>query len=156
MDISDLAQIITGLATFTVAVVLVLQLRKQNHQLDIQNKDHALETSYRNMESHLGRISTIFNNSDFRKIFLKRNNERKDLNDEEYLALNYYFRSMIGTLNTSFTTDDSINDNAVKFLLGVVFETKIGKFWYKDEFESMTFINPKLKEIANNVYLEYK
>ena len=30
MDISDIAEIITGVATFTVAVVLVMQLRKQN------------------------------------------------------------------------------------------------------------------------------
>ena len=40
MDISDIAEIITGVATFTVAVVLVMQLRKQNQQLDIQNKDN--------------------------------------------------------------------------------------------------------------------
>ena len=32
MDISDITQIVTGIATFTVAVVLVLQLRKQNQQ----------------------------------------------------------------------------------------------------------------------------
>ena len=42
MDISDIAEIITGVATFTVAVVLVMQLRKQNQQLDIQNKDNKL------------------------------------------------------------------------------------------------------------------
>ena len=33
MDISDIAEIITGVATFTVAVVLVMQLRKQNQHL---------------------------------------------------------------------------------------------------------------------------
>tara|TARA_Y100000591_G_scaffold42175_1_gene31171 strand:- start:62 stop:223 length:162 start_codon:yes stop_codon:yes gene_type:complete len=33
MDISDIAEIINGVATFTVAVVLVMQLRKQNQHL---------------------------------------------------------------------------------------------------------------------------
>ena len=32
MDISEIAQIVTGIATLMVAVVLVLQLRKQNQQ----------------------------------------------------------------------------------------------------------------------------
>ena len=33
MDISEIAQIVTGIATLMVAVVLVLQLRKQNQHL---------------------------------------------------------------------------------------------------------------------------
>ena len=33
------AQIITGTATFIVAVVLVFQLRKQNEQLNLQRRD---------------------------------------------------------------------------------------------------------------------
>tara|TARA_Y100000816_G_C25976793_1_gene509915 strand:+ start:337 stop:807 length:471 start_codon:yes stop_codon:yes gene_type:complete len=156
MDISEIAQIVTGIATLMVAVVLVLQLRKQNQQLDIQNKDHDREKHYRNMEAHLGRISSIFTNKEFRKIFIKRNYERKDLSDEEYLALSYYFRTSMATLNTSFDSENINNRGGVEFILRMTFETKIGRFWFKDEFESMTFINPKLKEIANNVYLEYK
>jgi len=53
MDISEIAQIVTGIATLMVAIVLVLQLRKQNQQLDIQNKDHDREKHYRNMEFNL-------------------------------------------------------------------------------------------------------
>ena len=39
MDLVLVAQIITGLATLIVALVLVFQLKKQNQQLAIQHKD---------------------------------------------------------------------------------------------------------------------
>ena len=39
MDLVVTAQIITGLATLIVALVLVFQLRKQNQQLELQHKD---------------------------------------------------------------------------------------------------------------------
>ena len=39
MTSTEIAQIVTGIATLIVAVVLLFQLRKQNQQLDIQHKD---------------------------------------------------------------------------------------------------------------------
>ena len=39
MDLVVIAQIITGMATLTVATVLVFQLRKQNEQLSLQHRD---------------------------------------------------------------------------------------------------------------------
>ena len=92
MNIGEIAEIITGVATFTVAVVLVLQLRKQNQQLDIQNKDNKREDAFRNVETHLNRMSSIYTNKEFRKIFLKRNLERDAFDDEEFLAIDYYLR----------------------------------------------------------------
>ena len=43
MNIGEIAQILTGVATLFVAIVLVLQLRKQNQQLEIQNKENQRE-----------------------------------------------------------------------------------------------------------------
>ena len=39
MTSTEIAQIVTGIATLIVAVVLLFQLRKQNQQLNIQHKD---------------------------------------------------------------------------------------------------------------------
>ena len=39
MDVAIVAQIITGIATFIVAIVLVFQLTKQNQQLQMQHRD---------------------------------------------------------------------------------------------------------------------
>ena len=46
MDLAVIAQLITGGATFIVAVALVFQLRKQNQQLKIQHRDSVREASY--------------------------------------------------------------------------------------------------------------
>ena len=46
MDLAIVAQIITGVATFIVAIVLVFQLRKQNEQLRIQHRDSVREANY--------------------------------------------------------------------------------------------------------------
>ena len=45
MDLVVIAQIITGLATLIVALVLVFQLRKQNQQLELQHKDADIQIS---------------------------------------------------------------------------------------------------------------
>ena len=39
MEIVEIGNLITGIATLVVAIVLLFQLRKQNQQLDIQHKD---------------------------------------------------------------------------------------------------------------------
>ena len=39
MTSTEIAQIVTGIATLIVAIVLLFQLRKQNQQLNIQHKD---------------------------------------------------------------------------------------------------------------------
>ena len=41
MDLVVVAQIITGSATLIVALVLMYQLKQQNDQLKLQNKDFA-------------------------------------------------------------------------------------------------------------------
>ena len=65
----EIAEIITGVATFTVAVVLLCNLRKQNQQLDIQNKDNKREDAFRGVEIHLNRMSSIYTNKILIKYF---------------------------------------------------------------------------------------
>ena len=155
MNIGEIAEIITGVATFTVAVVLVLQLRKQNQQLDIQNKDNKREDAFRGVEIHLNRMSSIYTNKDFRKIFLKRNLDRDSFNDEEYLAINYYFRSFFGSLNTNFKVDKENNPEGIRFMLTIVLENKIGRYWYKNDFGKM-LLDPDLIKIADEICKEYE
>tara|TARA_B100000945_G_scaffold55130_1_gene40456 strand:- start:186 stop:734 length:549 start_codon:yes stop_codon:yes gene_type:complete len=46
MELEVIAQLITGLATLVVAIVLLLQLRKQNHELDLQHQDSMREFNF--------------------------------------------------------------------------------------------------------------
>ena len=155
MNIGEIAEIITGVATFTVAVVLVLQLRKQNQQLDIQNKDNKREDAFRNVETHLNRMSSIYTNKEFRKIFLKRNLERDAFDDEEFLAIDYYFRSLFGTLNTKFNLNKENNPEGIRFLLTIVLENKIGRYWYKNDFGKI-LLDPDLIKIADEICNEFE
>ena len=155
MNIGEIAEIITGVATFTVAVVLVMQLRKQNQQLDIQNKDNKREDTFRNVETHLNRMSSIYTNKEFRKIFLKRNLDRDAFNDEEFLAIDYYFRSFFGTLNANFKLDKENNPEGIRFMLTIVLENKIGRYWYNNDFGKM-LLDPDLIKIADEICNEYK
>ena len=45
MELEVIAQLVTGIATLVVAIVLLLQLRKQNHELDLQHEDSLREFS---------------------------------------------------------------------------------------------------------------
>ena len=155
MNIGEIAEIITGVATFTVAVVLVMQLRKQNQQLDIQNKDNKREDTFRNVETHLNRMSSIYTNKEFRKIFLKRNLDRDAFNDEEFLAIDYYFRSFFGTLNANFKLDKENNPEGIRFMLTIVLENKIGRYWYNNDFGKI-LLDPDLIKIADEICNEYK
>jgi len=69
MTLLEIAQLITSIATLLLAFTLLLQLRT-NH------KDSELELTYRSLEMSLERNSNIFDNKDFRKIFSKRFSSR--------------------------------------------------------------------------------
>ena len=46
MELEVIAQLVTGIATLVVAIVLLLQLRKQNHELDLQHQDSMREFNF--------------------------------------------------------------------------------------------------------------
>ena len=74
MSLLEIAQLITSIATLLLAFTLLLQLRT-NH------KDSELELTYRSLEMSLERHSNIFDNKDFRKIFSKRFSPRNKLSN---------------------------------------------------------------------------
>ncbi|MAP56695.1 MAG: hypothetical protein CL697_03045 [Chloroflexi bacterium] len=84
MDLVVIAQIITGLATLIVALVLVFQLKKQNQQLELQHKDAEIQVSMMGENVH-ERLYNFANYSDeFLKILYKaKNSELNLLSDEE-------------------------------------------------------------------------
>ena len=75
--------------------------------------------------------------------------------DEEYLAINYYFRSFFGSLNTNFKVDKENNPEGIRFLLTIVLENKIGRYWYKNDFGKI-LLDPGLVEIADEICNDYE
>ena len=83
MDLVVIAQIITGLATLIVALVLVFQLRKQNQQLELQHKDADIQISMLS-ENILEKLYNFGNYDDefISVIYKGRLNNFEKLNEE--------------------------------------------------------------------------
>ena len=146
MDLVVIAQIITGIATLLVASVLIYQLR-------IQHNDSVRDFAYQKTEHHLSRMRAVYENKDFREIFAKRDYDRENISDEEYLALDYYFRVMIANQNTNNRLGGEEDIRMLKFLLrNVVISTKIGRYWYKDF--GTTLLNKEFQKYADEIYEE--
>ena len=148
MDFIGFAEFITGIATIIVALVLIYQLR-------IQHKDSIRDFSYQQIEGHINRMSVIYSNSEFREIFAKRDLERKNISDEDYLALDYYFRVLIAYQNTKKRLGGDKNSDTLKFLLNnVIMSSKIGRFWYKDF--GTNLLSNQFHSIADEIYNKYE
>ncbi|MBL07209.1 MAG: hypothetical protein CL773_05100 [Chloroflexi bacterium] len=68
MELNVLAQIITGMATLIVAIVLVFQLRKQNQQLAIQHKDFTQQIKNQIMDRRTSTMISNHSNDKLKKI----------------------------------------------------------------------------------------
>ena len=68
MDLVVIAQIITGIATLTVAFVLVFQLRKQNEQLSLQHRDAERDLIISIREISSSRGSAMGSNPEWQEI----------------------------------------------------------------------------------------
>ena len=148
MDLVVIAQIITGLATLLVASVLIYQLR-------IQHNDSVRDFAYQKTEHHLSRMRAVYENKDFRKIFAKRDYDRENISDEEYLALDYYFRVMIANQNTNNQLGGEEDVKTLKFLLeNVIMPTKIGRYWYQDFGRNL--LSKDLHEIADDIFEKHQ
>ena len=62
MTLLEIAQLITSIATLLLAFTLLLQLRT-NH------KDSDIELTYRSLELGFNRIDKVLDNKEFRKIY---------------------------------------------------------------------------------------
>ena len=126
MTLLEIAQLITSIATLLLAFTLLLQLRT-NH------KDSELELTYRSLEMSLERNSNIFDNKDFRKIFSKRFSPRNKLSDEEYMALDYFWGSHFAQVSTDYRLGRAKRERQYyEFLLRFMFDNKLICKWYED------------------------
>ena len=161
MDLVVIAQIITGLATLIVALVLVFQLRKQNQQLELQHKDADIQISMLS-ENILEKLYNFGNYDDefISVIYKGRLNNFEKLNDEE----KWKFNSWAGVVHRRIAIDWRLgraNNFAPAFKLAYknLFEYKSALDIYKKIWRNilltMDDINGKgLTNIADEVYEE--
>jgi len=78
-----IAQIITGTATFIVAVVLVFQLRKQNEQLNLQRRDFTQQIKNQLMDTRTNFILEINSNNSLKTILRTGRNDYSKLEKKD-------------------------------------------------------------------------
>ena len=127
MSLLEIAQLITSIATLILAFTLLLQLRT-NH------KDSELELTYRSLEMSLERNSNIFDNKDFRKIFVKRFEKRDKFSDEEYAALDSYWLEYLANINTDYRLGRANRElEYYELTIGHLLDCELACEWYLDK-----------------------
>ena len=102
MNISEIAQIITGTATLLVAIALLWQLVLQRKSLKISHQDAERDLSLRSWQMMIDEFYLVIKNNDFRKIYDKRHKGLKSLTSEEASALENFFFISLGRINTDY------------------------------------------------------
>ena len=124
MSLLEIAQLITSIATLFLAVTLLLQLRT-NH------KDSDIELTYRSLELGFNRIDMIVKNKEFRKIYLKRQSNKVKLSDEEEFVLDIFWRLHFSQMATDYRLGRAKRDKRYyELALGIVFDNKHICKWY--------------------------
>ena len=77
------AQLLTGLATLIVASVLIWQIVMQRKALEMAHRDHEQSLALSSLEL-TDKLLAVRMENDFSRIWAKRNNSEKDLDNEEY------------------------------------------------------------------------
>jgi|TARA_E500000331_G_scaffold51832_1_gene45140 hypothetical protein len=127
MTLLEIAQLITSIATLILAFTLLLQLRT-NH------KDSEFEITYRSLEFGFKRFSSIYNNKEFRKIFVKRFEKRDKLSDEEYTALEYYWTEFLANINTDYRLGRANRELAYyELTISKLLDCKLACEWYLEK-----------------------
>ncbi len=127
MDIIEIGNLITGIATLIVAIVLLLQLRT-NHS------DSYRELTFKSFEIGQSRMSSLFKDKELSDIYLKSSNGSKTLNEHEKFMLFSFFALHFGQLATDYTLGRARReDYYYKTTMALVMNNKAGCEWYLDQ-----------------------
>ena len=148
------AQLLTGLATLIVASVLIWQIVMQRKALEMAHRDNEQSLAFSSLEL-TDKLLAVRMENDFSRIWAKRNNSEKDLDDEEFEKLNHYYLRWFTVMNTEWQmgrlTGDS--DMYYKRKLWAMLNARCGQEFYIRE--GRDFIRfEDLRKLADALYRE--
>lgn len=159
MELNVLAQIITGIATLIVAMVLVFQLRKQNEQLAIQHIDQ-LGNASNQFKSRFEDITkeTVTNN-DLAEIWIRGSKDWSNLKSdvERYRYRNHYrqyfnwFTDQIRLRNEGVIV---VSDEVIKLQAMNMVHAKGLAHCYKNYSKKSLMQFPEIMKIWDDIYQE--
>ena len=159
MDLVLVAQIITGLATLIVALVLVFQLKKQNQQLSIQHKDSVSNSINQFRQRFEDITKETVTNKEFAEIWVRGsldwNNLKSD--DERYRFRNHY-RQYMGWFQDQLKLRDEgvlkITDEQIKHQARNMVGVKGFAHCYKNYHKRAISKYPEIMKIWDDIYKE--
>ena len=162
MELIEIAQLVTGIATLIVATVLIWQMFIQKKTLDIAHDDADAQLSLDSLKSRRDFLYKQLDNNDLKELFQNKKTY-KELNENEKQLLNKYLRPQFVQIITEFRLGRFDNSNVEpKIIWKALYKTtllnskleqdfyKINRKWLLQEFH----LNPFLAECADRAYEE--
>ena len=126
MTLLEIAQLTTGIATLIVAITLLWQTK-------LWRKDSDVELTYKSLSTMMNRFGVIYRDEKFRKIYLKRFKSKNELNEDEYVALDFFWRQHIAQVGTDYRLGRANRDKGYfEMAYGFVLDCDLACDWYKD------------------------
>ena len=162
MELIEIAQLVTGIATLIVATVLIWQMFIQKKTLDIAHDDADAQLSLDSLKSRRDFLYKQLDNNDLKELFQNKKTY-KELNENEKQLLNKYLRPQFVQIITEFRLGRFDNSNVdPNIIWKALYKTtllnskleqdfyKINRKWLLQEFH----LNPFLAECADRAYEE--
>jgi len=150
-----IAQIITGVATLIVATVLIWQMFLQRKALEMAHIDNEQNLSFESLNL-TDKLMAVRMDKHFSRVWAKRNNTEKELNDEDFEKLNHYYLRWFTVMNTEWRMGRLTDEPDMfyyKRKLWAILNSKCGQEFYLREGRS--FIrHESLQQIGDAVYEE--
>ena len=149
------AQLLTGLATLIVASVLIWQIVMQRKSLEMAHRDNEQSLAFSSLEL-TDKLLAVRMEDDFSKIWVKRNNSEKDLDDKEFEKLNNYYLRWFQLMQTEWRMGRVTNDPTLFYYrrkLWATLNSQCGQEFYIREGRNFTRIQ-RLRELGDDLYEE--
>ena len=125
MTVIEIAQLTTGIATFIVAIILLWQT-------GLSRKDSDVDLTYKSLNTLMNRFGVIYKDEKFRKIYLKRFKSKNELNENEYVALDFFWRQHIAQVGTDYRLGRANRDKGYyEMAYGFILDCDLACEWYK-------------------------
>ena len=162
MELIEIAQLVTGIATLIVATVLIWQMFIQKKTLDIAHDDADAQLSLDSLKSRRDFLYKQLDNNDLKELFQNKKTY-KELNENEKQLLNKYLRPQFVQIITEFRLGRFDNSNVEPNIIwkalykNTLLNSKLEQDFYKINRKLLLqefHLNPFLAECADRAYEE--
>ena len=153
MELDLVAQLITSIATFLVAVILLQQLFKQNKELNLQHNDSERDYKFQSFMSLQSIAVEITRSKETANIWVKGVNNWKSLIDdsEKLIFRNLYNLQCNMMINTWETSSSTVRINSAQLSLSTEGLATVYKYYQRRPIYNY---NPDMGKLWDKIYEE--